>query len=115
MISPLVREELIEAPERVRQFFEDEVAAVAEAGDWTDEADTLADAYLQAEVVSEKYRDDALHVALATTLRARALVSWNYGHLVNVRREDGFNGVNLLNGYPTIRIVSPLEVVEYAE
>ena len=29
----------------------------------------------------------------------------------NVRREAGFNAVNLLQGYPSVRIVSPLELI----
>jgi hypothetical protein len=44
----------------------------------------------------------------------RLIVSWNFKHLVNVRREDGFNAVNLLEGWPPIRIVSPKEII-YAE
>lgn len=115
LISPLVREELAGAPTQVRRFFEDQVISFAESVDLTEEAEDLADAYLQANVVSKEYRDDALHVAVATISNARALVRWNYRHLVNVHREDAFNGVNLLQGYPTIRIVSPLEVVEYAQ
>ena len=35
------------------------------------------------------------------------LVSWNFKHLANVRRESGFNAVNLLQGYPPVRIVAP--------
>lgn len=36
-------------------------------------------------------------------------------HLVNVRREAGFNAVNLLQGYPSVRIVSPLELIHEDE
>jgi hypothetical protein len=32
-------------------------------------------------------------------------------HMVNVQRETAFNGVHLLNGYPVIRIVNPLEII----
>jgi len=39
------------------------------------------------------------------------IVSWNFHHLVNLRREAGFNAVNLLQGYPAVRIVSPLELI----
>jgi hypothetical protein len=35
------------------------------------------------------------------------LVSWNFKHLANVRREAGFNAVNVLQGYPPVRIISP--------
>jgi len=38
-------------------------------------------------------------------------VTWSFRHLANYRREAGFNRVNLENGYPVIRIISPLEIV----
>ena len=38
-------------------------------------------------------------------------MSWNFKHLVNVQREAGFNAVNLLQGYRSIRIVNPLELI----
>ncbi len=61
-----------------------------------------------------RVRDDARHVATATVHGVRLVVSWNFRHLVNVRREDGFNAVNLLHGWPAIRIVSPKEII-YAQ
>ena len=39
--------------------------------------------------------------------RVSHLVSWNFKHLVNIEREKGFNAVNLLQGYPAVRIVAP--------
>ena len=38
-------------------------------------------------------------------------MSWNFRHLVNVRRLAGFNAVNLLQGWPPVRIVNPLELI----
>ena len=49
------------------------------------------------------YEDDAYHVAVCTVARIEYLVSWNFEHLANVRREAGFNAVNLLQGYPPVR------------
>lgn len=62
-------------------------------------------------MVSRKFADDARHAALGTVHGIRLLVSWNFRHLVNVRREAGFNAVNLLQGHPPIRIVSPKELI----
>ena len=75
------------------------------------EAVELARAYVKHGVVVQKYLTDARHVAICTVARIDYLVSWNFRHLVNVRREAGFNAVNLLQGYPPIRIVSPLELI----
>jgi hypothetical protein len=49
------------------------------------------------------------HAAVCTVARIEYLVSWNFKHLANVRRESGFNAVNLLQGcrYPSLRIVAP--------
>ena len=66
---------------------------------------------MAAAVVPPKYADDALHVAMATVHGVRLVVSWNFKHLVNVRREDGFNAVNILHGWPPVRIVSPKEII----
>ena len=103
-------EELIEAPERVRELFNStfEAAAVLNI---TEEIDHLAATYVAQGVVTPKYEDDARHVAACTVNRIDFLVSWNFRHMVNVQRETAFNGVNLLNGYPAIRIVNPLEII----
>ncbi len=47
------------------------------------------------------------HVAVCTIARLEYFVCWNFKHLANVRRESGFNAVNLLQGYPSLRIVAP--------
>lgn len=55
---------------------------------------------------------DGLHVAVATLSTAAAIVSWNFKHLVNLRRVQGFNGVNLLMGYRATDIRTPREVLD---
>ena len=66
---------------------------------------------MTAAIVPPKFADDALHVAMATVHGIRLFVSWNFKHLVNVCREDSFNAVNVLRGWPTVRIVSPEEII----
>ena len=39
------------------------------------------------------------------------LVSWNFKHIVNVKRIRGYNAVNMKLGYPTIGIRSPKEII----
>ena len=106
----LAAEELIEAPERVRELFNSTFEA-ADVLNITEEIDYLAETYVDQCVVTPKYEDDARHVAACTVNRIDFLVSWNFRHMVNVQRETAFNGVNLLNGYPAIRIVNSLEVI----
>ena len=102
--------ELEQAPERVRELFKTSFEP-ENVFDVTDEMDELAAAYVAHGVVPPKYQDDARHVAACTIWRIDFLVSWNFKHLVNVQREAGFNGVNLLKGYPPIRVVNPLEII----
>jgi hypothetical protein len=76
-----------------------------------DEVVRLADLYLKQNVVPVNKRDDALHVAYATVFEMDVLLSWNFKHLANIRREARFASVNQAEGYwRTPRIVSPLEV-----
>lgn len=108
--SLVAAEELEEAPERVRELFQRSFRADGLL-EMTREIQELAAAYVAQGVVSQKFQDDARHVAACTVHGIGLLVSWNFKHLVNVRREAGFNGVNLLKGYPAIRIVNPLELI----
>ncbi len=111
LTSILVRDEIEDAPEPVRELFArtftDETALLA----FDEEMEALGEAYVAQGVVTQKYIDDAGHVAIATGSRADYLVSWNFKHLVNVEREKGFNAVNLLLGWQPIRIVNPLELI----
>jgi len=75
----------------------------------------LAEAYLQAGVVPERYREDCEHVAIATVARVDVLVSWNFRHIVRYDRIRQFSGVSLRRGYLAIEIRSPLEMVEYED
>jgi len=104
--SQLVIGEIAGAPERVRALMQtgfavEDVLAINE------EMEALAAAYLGQKVVPAGYADDAQHVAVCSVARLDYLVSWNFKHLANVRREAGFNAVNLLQGYPPVRIVAP--------
>ena len=108
--SLVTSEELIEAPARIRDLFNSTFAG-DDLLNVTEEMDALAAAYVAQGVVTAKYEDDARHVAVCTATRADFLVSWNFRHMVNVQRETAFNGVNLLKGYPVIRIVNPLEII----
>ena len=111
LTSIVTERELENAPENVRQLFRETFPSASELLMATEEAEDLAEEYLRATVVSPKYADDALHVAICSTHRIPYLVSWNFRHLVNVRREAGFNAVNLLQGYAPLSIVNPRELI----
>jgi hypothetical protein len=114
LVSEALVVEIASAPVVVQATFEAHRAHM-EALETTAEAAALAEAYLAARVVPAASRVDALHVALASVARADAFVSWNFKHLVQLRRIRGFHAVNVLRGYPLIEIRSPLEVIDDEE
>jgi len=112
--SAVVQDEMATAPPAVRRFFE-EMLGFAEVADITEGALDLRDAYLQAKIVTPKYSDDALHVALATVAGCALIVSWNFQHIVHFQKIPLYNAMNTLKGYQQIAIFSPREVIHYED
>ncbi|MDP2984040.1 MAG: hypothetical protein Q8O92_12015 [Candidatus Latescibacter sp.] len=54
-------------------------------------------------------------MALATIARADTIASWNFRHLVNPLRVRAFNGVNTANGYGSVIILTPGNLVKILE
>lgn len=71
----------------------------------------LAEEYIRAGIIPAKYRDDALHIAVAVVNRLDVIVSWNFEHIVKLKTKREVNGLNLMLGYKEIEIVSPEEVI----
>lgn len=67
--------------------------------------------YLNTGILSPKWSDDALHVAVATVAECDVIVSWNFKHLVNYRRITQYGMVNEAHGYPAIDIYTPEEML----
>ncbi len=78
----------------------------------TEEVEFLASNYVKAGAVSQKFYEDALHIANATVQKADILVSWNFKHIVNIERIRKYNAVNLMLGYSTIEIRTPREIIK---
>ena len=112
--SAIVQNEIAGAPERVKEFF-NEMLAFAEIADISKEILQLRDAYLEAGILTPKYSDDALHVALATVSGCSLIVSWNFKHNVHFEKISLYNAVNTLKGYSHIDIFSPFEVINYED
>jgi len=111
-ISAVVLDELKRAPEPVRALFE-ELEPLLVRVDTGEAAYELLEAYLEAHVVGRRWETDALHVATATVRGCRAIVSWNFRHIVHFDKIPLYNGVNLVRGYPAIAIHTPQEVISY--
>jgi predicted nucleic acid-binding protein len=70
----------------------------------------LTEVYVQKGIFSERYIDDARHVAIATFYKISYLISWNFEHLVKVKTRRLVNSANILEGFSEIEIVSPQEL-----
>jgi predicted nucleic acid-binding protein len=108
--TPLLEEELEAAPYEVTDLLHHIPAQYQVRTSITQETIELAEAYLEAKVVSRKSLEDCLHVAAATLAHADAIVSWNFKHIVRLDRIKAFNAVNLMHGYGMITILSPMDV-----
>ena len=109
--STLTEDELLGAPERVRQLLPNLSETLKRRVELTEEAVKLADTYLEENVVGRTSRSDCFHIAMATINEVDILVSWNFKHIVNVKRIRGYNAVNMKLGYRTIDIRSPKEII----
>ncbi len=112
--SFLVADEIDKAPQPVRELF-DEFLPIAELIRVEAEAMALRSAYVSARIVSAKWSDDALHVALATVAGADLIVSWNFRHIVHFEKVPRYNAVNRLQGWRELAIHSPKEVIAYED
>jgi len=112
--SVIVREEIKDAPVNVRDFYHAEIGAV-EISDFLPAAQDLHEAYLTAGVVTAKSATDAGHVAMATVLDCRMIVSWNFKRIVHSDKIRRYNAVNESRGHGRIDIFSPLEVLYYGD
>jgi len=114
VMSALVEDEISLSPRNVQEFYS-EVLQYAESVFPTQEAIFLQQAYLDAGIVSPRWADDALHVAIATLAECDIIVSWNFRHMVHYDKKRKYNAVNALNGYGYVDILSPAEVIQYEE
>jgi len=76
------------------------------------EAEGLAERYVKEGIIPERYRSDAVHIAVAVVNGIEVIVSWNFEHIVKLKTRVMVNGINRLLGYHEIEICSPEEVIE---
>ena len=111
-VSEIVLEEISRAPEelavRLRKLVQEFAPLPLE---FEEDMFRLAEQFLEHGVVPPSKVDDARHVAVAVARELDILVSWNYRHLVNVRRREMFHQISVMSGYyKPLHIVTPPEV-----
>jgi predicted nucleic acid-binding protein len=113
VISPLVVRELERVQEPHRSGYLKLVKDLATV-ELTEEAAILADGYISRGIFHRKYIADALHVAIASFHKIDYLVTWNFGHLANVRRQARIRLFNTAAGFFVPMIVTPEFLVSEA-
>lgn len=104
--SLLVQRELerIEEPHRTGYL---KIVKPLQRLDVTEEVAILAEGYVSRGIFHRKFIGDAFHVALASFHKIDYLVTWNFGHIANVRRQARIRLFNTAAGFFSPAIVTP--------
>jgi predicted nucleic acid-binding protein len=113
VISALVMREIERIAEPHKSSYLNLIAPL-EKVELTDEAAILADGYVSRGIFHRKYIADAMHVAIASYHKIDYLVTWNFGHLANVRRQARIRLFNTAAGFYVPMIVTPEFLVSEA-
>ena len=113
VLSNVTAAEVAPAPEFVQALHLELLSLPAEVVAVTDEVVSLVESYTARSVLSSRFYNDMLHIALATIAEVDVLVSWNFKHIVRLDKIRLFNAVNLEQGYKPLTIYSPREVIHY--
>jgi len=73
----------------------------------SDEVAILAEGYISRGIFHRKFMADAIHVAMASFHKVDYLVTWNFGHLANVRKQARVRLFNTAAGFFSPVIVTP--------
>jgi len=81
----------------------------------TAEIGKIVDVFIQEEIIPERYRDDAVHIALALHNSMDFIVSWNFKHIVKPKTKRAVRAFAIQEGYKEVEIITPQEVTENGE
>ncbi len=112
VLSDATAAEVSRAPEPVQKLYE-ELISIAEVLPVTEEVVEVLTGYESHRILGPRFRNDMLHIALATVASVDVLVIWNFRHIVRLDKIQQFNGANLEFGYKPLAIYSPREVTTY--
>ena len=115
VVSELVAAEVQVAPPQVQAKFEELVDLGAELLRIDRNALDLAAEYPRHGILPARFRNDLLHIAMATVAGVDVLVSWNFKHIVRLEKIRLYSAVNLEAGYRPLEIYSPREVASYED
>ncbi len=112
-LSTVLDLELEAAPERVRNFVDHLNPEHYINIEYNNQAQELANKYIEAGIVGSTSIADCRHIATATVNKIDILTSWNFKHIVNLNKIRLYNEVNNQNGYGNLEIRTPRELLNY--
>lgn len=113
VLSDVTAVEIVRAPAAVQGVHRELLGLGAELVTVSAEVLELVEAYEARAILGPRYRNDLLHIALATVADVDVLVSWNFRHIVRLDRIELFNAVNMALGRRALTIYSPREVTTH--
>jgi hypothetical protein len=113
ILSDVTAAEIRDAPDSVQDLHADLLAMKPEILRLTPESLELLKNYEKRGILGVRFRNDMLHIALATIAEVDVLVSWNFRHIVRLDKIRLFNAVNMEQGYKPLQIYSPREVASH--
>lgn len=109
-VSDLVMGEINDAPEKRRRELLRLIEKYKPKILYTEQDSfSLADIYISEQLIPKRFKDDAVHIAIASTNQLNFLASWNFKHIVRAKTIHGVHIINLKEKYGLIEIVSPRE------
>ena len=72
---------------------------------------TLAQVFIDQNILTMKSEDDCRHIACAMYYGCDVIVSWNFKHFVNHRTIHGVKIVSAITGYNSVSIYSPTMLI----
>ena len=115
VLSEVTAAEVVDAPPQVREVHDELLSMEAQIITVGSEVLALMRAYEDRAILPPRFRNDMLHIALATAAEVDVLVSWNFRHIVRLDKINAFNLVNHDQGYNALSIYSPREVTTYEQ
>ena len=112
-IFDILLKELKQAPANIREYFNELKDEQFITINLNEKAEQLADIYLDERIVGFKSLIDCQHIATATIHNIEVLASWNFKHIVNLDKIRMYNSVNLREGYRTVEIRTPRELLHH--
>lgn len=104
--SVLVRRELERVAEPHRTGYLNLISPLKEL-EMSDEVAILAEGYVSRGIFQRRFLADAMHVAFASFHKIDYLVTWNFGHLANVRKQARIRLFNTAAGFFSPVVVTP--------